>query len=125
MAKRPAYLPSSVKTVGAMIADGMHITWSCSNGHFGVVALRQVAAQRGPDFSLVGKQAPCREPGCKGQVHFRYAGGPGTPSRRLEALREGQDGASAADRAIDHALVQLKQLYNSLARLHGRPLLKD
>ena len=26
MAKRPAYLPSSVKTVGAMIAEGMHIS---------------------------------------------------------------------------------------------------
>ena len=95
MAKRPAYLPSSVKTVGAMIAEGMHITWSCSNGHFGVVALQQVADRRGPDFSLVGKQAPCREPGCNGQVHFRYAGGPGTPSRRLEALRGSPQGLCA------------------------------
>lgn len=125
MAKRPAYLPSSVKTVGAMIAEGMHITWSCSNGHFGVVALQQVADRRGPDFSLVGKQAPCREPSCNGQVHFRYAGGPGTPSRRLEALRERQDEASTADHAIDQALEQLKQIYNGLARLHGRPPLKD
>lgn len=125
MAKRPAYLPSSVKTVGAMIADGIHVTWSCSRGHFGVVALPQIAAQRGPDFSLVDKRARCREPGCNGQVHFRYAASPSTPSRRLEALREREVAAVAADRTIDQALAQIRALYNSLARLHGRPPLKE
>lgn len=125
MAKRPAYLPASVQTVGAMIANGMHITWSCTRGHHGVVALQQVAAQRGPDFSLVDKQAPCREPGCTARVHFRYAADDGTPSRRLEALRERENAALAAAATVDQALAQLRQLYNSLARLHGRPPLKE
>jgi hypothetical protein len=125
MAKRAAYLPSSVRSVGAMIADSIVVTWHCEKGHFGEVDLARVAQHRGDQFSLVDKRAHCRQAGCKALVYFRYSAGRGTPSRRLEAIREREVAAGVAQQSIDVALQQLLQLYNSLARLHGRPPLKE
>lgn len=87
--------------------------------------LEEVARRRGADFSLVDKQASCRRPNCDGRVYFRYAAGPGTPSRRLEALREREAAAQSASQTIDLVLHQLVQLHDLLARLYRKPTLKD
>ena len=125
MGKRAAYPPSSVRSVGAMLADGYVVTWHCSLGHSGAHDLDEVAKRRGSDFSLVDKQASCRRPNCDGRVYFRYAAGPGTPSRRLEALREREMAAQSAAETIDLVLHQLVQLHDLLARLYRKPSLKD
>ena len=125
MAKRAAYLPSSVRSVGAMIADSIVVTWHCDKGHSDEVDLARIARQRGDQFSLVDKRSHCRQPGCNALVYFRYSASRGTPSRRLEAIRERENAAIAAHQSIDLALAQLVQLYNNLARLHGRPPLKE
>ena len=125
MGRRAAYLPSSVRSVGAMLSDGYLVTWHCSHGHSGPVDLEEVARRRGADFSLVDKQASCRRPNCDGRVYFRYAAGPGTPSRRLEALREREAAAQSASQTIDLVLHQLVQLHDLLARLYRKPTLKD
>ena len=125
MGIRAAYLPSSVRSVGAMLSDGYVVTWHCSQGHSGHVDHEEVVKRRGADFSLVDKQAPCRRPSCTGTVYFRYAAGPGTPSRRLEALREREMAAQSAGQTIDLVLHQLVQLHDLLARLYRKPTLKD
>lgn len=127
MGKNPSYLPAAVRTVGAMIDDSMVVTWHCSKGHCADVDLQEVAARLGRDYSLVDKQARCKHRGCNGVVHFRYAAGRGTPSRRLEALRERQDAQQVRPPQvdIDTELRHLKRVYNLLARSFGRPELKD
>ena len=122
MGKHPSYLPAAVRTVGSMIAEGVIVTWHCNHGHYGPVDLQRVAERRSLQFSLVDKYAPCRVGGCNGTVYFRYSFGVGTPSRRLEALREREVAASV--RASDERrLAQLRDLYNATAIRLGRPLL--
>ncbi len=89
---------------------------------------KEVAARLGRDYSLVDKHPRCKHQGCNGVVHFRYAAGPGTPSRRLEALRERQDVVQQSRPPpvdIDTELLHLRRVYNLLARSFGRPELKD
>lgn len=120
MGKNPAYLPRAVWTVAAMIDERFTITWHCEEcGQTGLVNLARIAEAKGSDYSLVDKRAPCRRPGCTGAVYFRYAPGPGTPSRRLEALRERQETGSA-QRSQD-AVTEARRLYNETARRYGRP----
>ena len=122
MGKHPSYLPAAVRTVGSMIAEGVIVTWHCNHGHYGPVDLQRIAERRSLQFSLVDKYAPCRVGGCNGTVYFRYSFGVGTPSRRLEALREREVAASV--RASDERrLAQLRDLYNATAIRLGRPLL--
>lgn len=122
MGKNPGYLPSSVWSVGAMIDDQLHITWCCDTcGRYDALDLLKVAQRKGIDYCLVDRRAPCRAPGCAGLVYFRYSGGPGTPSRRLEALRERQDAARAA--AEEREMAQAKAAYNNVARRLRRPTL--
>jgi hypothetical protein len=45
--------------------------------------LERLAAERGPEFSLMDRHPPCRAEGCGGRVFFRAAPGPGTPSIKL------------------------------------------
>ena len=105
-----------------MIAEGVIVTWHCNHGHYGPVDLQRVAERRSLQFSLVDKYAPCRVGGCDGTVYFRYSFGVGTPSRRLEALREREVAASV--RASDERrLAHLRDLYNATAIRLGRPLL--
>ena len=122
MGKHPSYLPSAVRTVGAMIAESVIVTWHCDKGHHGPVDLANVAARRGKEFSLVDKKSPCRVGRCPGTVYFRYAFGVGTPSRRLEALRE-REMAAAGRAADEQRLAHLRELYNAIAVRLGRPLL--
>ena len=122
MGKHPSYLPAAFRTVGSMIAEGVIVTWHCNHGHYGPVDLQRIAERRSLQFSLVDKYAPCRVGGCNGTVYFRYSFGVGTPSRRLEALREREVAASV--RASDERrLAQLRDLYNATAIRLGRPLL--
>lgn len=86
MAKKAAFLPSWVQTVGAMIDARAVVCWSCQTcGKGGPVALQVIARdpRYGRDYSLVEKHPPCRPP-CSGRVHFRYSGGLSTMTRRLE-----------------------------------------
>ena len=89
MGKNPGYLPAAAWSVGAMLDEQMHITWHCETcRHYGPVNLLEVARVKGVDYCMVDKKTHCRTAGCGGIAYFRYAAGPGTPSRRLEALRE-------------------------------------
>lgn len=119
MAKNPGFLPAAAWTVGASIDEQLHITWHCDTcPKWGPVNLLRVAAEKGIDYSLVDRRTPCREPGCVGRVRFRYSGGPSTPSRPLEALRERQ--AEAERQAADREMRAARDAYNAVARKHGR-----
>jgi hypothetical protein len=122
MGKNPGYLPTSAWTVGAMIDDQLHITWHCDAcRHYDSVDLLKVAAKKGIDYCLVDRRARCKMEGCVGVVYFRYAGSPGTPSRRLEALRERQDAARVA--AENREMAEAKAAYNQVAKRLRRPTL--
>lgn len=101
-----------------MMDSQLLITWHCAHGHSGRVDLRAVAQRRGIDFSLVDKRSTCRQDGCRGVVHFRYSPGPGTPSRRVEALREREE--EARGRQADREMRLARDAYNAIASRHGR-----
>jgi hypothetical protein len=92
MGKNPSYLPGSVWTVGAMIADKIVVTWTCrgSCGKCGTVGLQAVARKLGSDYCMVDKVTTCRTPNCGGVVEFRYSASNHSPSRPLKATRERQ-----------------------------------
>jgi len=118
MAKNPAYLPSAVWTVGAMVDDQVLVQWSCQRCHaYGPVDPRAVAGKRGWSFSLVDKLSTCRKAGCGGQVHYYYSMGPATPYRPLVAARERADAARLATARGE--LDRLRSVYNDLARKAG------
>lgn len=122
MGKNPAYLPGCAWTVGGMIDAQLHVTWGCAKcRRSGTVSLQQVAQARGIDYCMVDRRSTCREPGCGGDVRFRYSGGPGTPSRPLEALRERQVAAEIAE--ADRAMAAARHAYNAIARRYRRQLL--
>lgn len=122
MGKNPAYLPASAWSVGAMIDDQLHVTWHCDTcSHYGTVDLLAVAGRKGIDYCMVDRRSRCRMAGCTGVVYFRYADGVGTPSRRLEALRERQDAARVA--AENREMAEAKARYNAVARRLRRPTL--
>lgn len=89
MGKNPAFLPSWVETVGAMIDAKACVTWSCDRcGTGGMVGLQAVRRKLGAEYSLVDKVSTCKVARCGGEVSFRYAAGPNTMTRPLKALRE-------------------------------------
>lgn len=91
MGKNPAFLPSWVETVGAMIEAKACVTWSCAKcGAGGMVGLQAVRRKLGASYSLVDKVSTCKVAGCGGEVSFRYAAGANTMTRPLRALRERQ-----------------------------------
>lgn len=119
MGKRASYLPGEAWTVGGMLDGQMYVTWHCEAcQRYGPVNLLRVADAKGIDYCLVDRRTTCRAPGCGGTVYFRYAPGPGTPSRRLEAIREREDAALGAE--AERAMAAAKRAYNEIARRHGR-----
>ena len=102
-----------------MMDEQLHVTWHCDGcGGWGPVNLKRIADKKGIDYCLVDRTARCHISGCKGRVYFRYAPGPGTPSRRLEALRERQDAQQAAD--ADRQMRAARDAYNAIALRYGR-----
>ena len=105
-----------------MMDKQLHVTWHCERcDKYGTVNLKRVADQKGIDYCLVDRRAPCQIEGCGGMVYFRYAPGPGTPSRRLEALRERQDAERRAE--ADAQMRAARAAYNAIARRYGRTML--
>lgn len=119
MGKNPGYLPKAAWTVGGLIDEQLLITWHCEKcRQSGPVDLLRIAQARGIDYCLVDKRSVCRAAACRGTVYFRYAPGPGTPSRHLQALRERQDAAVTIEG--DRAIAEARRLYNAVAHRYGR-----
>lgn len=76
MGKRTSMRPAWTSDLGALVAAGIGVRWSCDRcGKWGDVDLDRVAAAKGEAFDLWNRQARCREtPGCQGPVRFMYRG---------------------------------------------------
>lgn len=102
-----------------MMDAQMHVTWHCERcGAYGTVNLKRVADVKGIDYCLVDRRTTCRVGKCGGTVGFRYSPGAGTPSRRLEALREREDAELA--REGDRQMRAARDAYNAIAHRYGR-----
>jgi len=116
MGKNPAYLSPHLWTVGGLIDSGVRVIWSCQKcGAWALADLLAIKADKGADYSLVDRRAPCRVNGCGGRVHFLY----GSPARPLRAARERQDAAQL--HAARQQLEQARTHYNVLAPPAGAP----
>lgn len=84
-ARHPRITPNWVKTVGAMIDEGIAVRVSCRKCHIMLrVDLDAIAAVKGRDYSLLGRTPPCKSVTCDGHCHFLYSDGAGTPFRPLD-----------------------------------------
>lgn len=77
MAKRAAMIPSWVRDLDAMIADGVQVRVRCADCRtwrdLDLVALRAVV---GGGYSLLNRRCKCRlTPGCAGWNYFMYLHG--------------------------------------------------
>lgn len=74
MAKARSMIPAWVRTVGAMIDEGIEIRASCDRhcSDWFVVDLEKLRRLKGPDYSLVNRRSRCKTPGCKGWVKFYF-----------------------------------------------------
>lgn len=73
MAKRAAYFPSWVQTVGAAKAEGAQIkAWCDKCNETRLVDYDRLIAQKGPDYSLINRRSKCA---CGGWVFFLYRNG--------------------------------------------------
>lgn len=77
MAKARSMIPAWVRTVGAMIDEGIEIRANCDRhcADWFVVDLEKLRRLKGPDYSLVNRRSRCKTPGCKGWVKFYYPHG--------------------------------------------------
>lgn len=81
-ARRKRLTPAWIKTVGAMIDEGVKVRASCRTCELMfTVDLEAIAAVKGRDYSLIGQRPRCKVIGCKGAVKFLYSPGAGTPFR--------------------------------------------
>lgn len=77
MAKSSSILPSWVKTVGAMLEEGIEVRAWCDRNctDWFVVDLEKLRRLKGPDYSLVNRRSRCKTPGCTGWVKMHYPHG--------------------------------------------------
>jgi hypothetical protein len=69
--------PSWAATVGAMIESGCEVYATCSGCSYTVkpLPLAPILEKLGADYSLFDKRSRCRQPGCRGEVHYLYRPG--------------------------------------------------
>jgi hypothetical protein len=77
MAKRGAYFPGWVETLGAMSDGNAKIMASCVDcGAHKIVDIERLIEIKGRSYSLVNRRSRCRlTPGCNGWVRFFYMNG--------------------------------------------------
>lgn len=118
MAKNVAFLPTHVWTIASLIDAKERVIWSCRCcGEWGLADLLEIQRRKGPDYSLVDRDAACRVQGCNGRVSFHY----GAPARPLKAIRERQAAATALREHEE--MERAKAAYNAVARRLKHPQL--
>ena len=81
-AKRKRLTPAWLRSVGAMLDEGVRARARCpACDQMFVVDLEAIACVKGRGFSLIGQHPRCKVVGCKGTVRFLYSPGAATPFR--------------------------------------------
>ena len=73
--KYPRTIPTQWHTVGAMVAGDVEVRAWCRTCSLVLkVSPAMLGAYHGSDFSLINREARCRQVGCKGTVFFMANG---------------------------------------------------
>ena len=73
--KYPRTIPTQWYTVGAMAAGGVEVRAGCRTCSLVVrFSPAMLAAYHGAEFSLINREAKCRQVGCGGRVFFMANG---------------------------------------------------